>query len=49
MGKKDCCAAFGCSNDHLFPEKYTVKFFTRKAHIITKGVPPWASHNIPQI
>ena len=26
MGKKDCCAVFGCNNDRLFPEKYTVKF-----------------------
>ena len=24
-GKKDCCALFGCNNDRLFPEKYTVK------------------------
>ena len=24
-GKKDPCAAFGCNNDRLFPEKYTVK------------------------
>ena len=40
MGKKDSCAVFGRSNDHLFPEKYTVKFFTRKAHINTERVPP---------
>ena len=25
MGKKDPCAVFGCNNDLLFPEKYTVK------------------------
>ena len=25
-GKKDCFAVFGCNNDHLFHEKYTVKF-----------------------
>ena len=24
--KKDRCAMFGCNNDRLFPEKYTVKF-----------------------
>ena len=31
-GKKDRCAAFGCNNDRLFPEKYTVKFsFCRKS------------------
>ena len=24
-GKKDCFAMFGCNNDRLFPEKYTVK------------------------
>ena len=24
MGKKDRCAVFGCNNDRLFPEKYTV-------------------------
>ena len=27
IGKKDHCAVFGCNNDHLFPEKYTVKFY----------------------
>ena len=26
MGKKDRCAVFGCNNDRLFPEKYTMKF-----------------------
>ena len=26
VGKKDRCALFGCNNDHLFAEKYTVKF-----------------------
>ena len=26
MGKKDRCAVFGCNNNRLFPEKYTVKF-----------------------
>ena len=25
MGKKDLCAVFGCNNDRLFSEKYTVK------------------------
>ena len=25
MEKKDRCAVFGCNNDRLFPEKYTVK------------------------
>ena len=25
MGKKDPCSLFGCNNDRLFPEKYTVK------------------------
>ena len=25
MEKKDPCAVFGCNNDRLFPEKYTVK------------------------
>ena len=24
--KKDRCAVFGCNNDRLFPEKYTLKF-----------------------
>ena len=24
-GKKDPCAVFGCNNDGLFPEQYTVK------------------------
>ena len=26
-GKKYRCAVFGCNIDHLFPEKYTLKFF----------------------
>ena len=26
MGKTDSCAVFGCNNDRLFPEKYSVKF-----------------------
>ena len=25
MGKKDPCAVFGCNNDRLFPDIYTVK------------------------
>ena len=25
MGEKDRCAVFGCHNDRLFPEKYTLK------------------------
>ena len=25
MGKKDPYAVFGCNNDRLFPEKYTMK------------------------
>ena len=25
MGKKILCVVFGCNNDCLFPEKYTVK------------------------
>ena len=25
-GKKDRYAVFGCNNDRLFPEKYTMKF-----------------------
>ena len=28
-GQKDCCAVIGCSNDRLFPKKYTVKFSFR--------------------
>ena len=33
IGKKDRCAVFGCNNDGLFSEKYTVKFsfFPRSA------------------
>ena len=26
MRKTDRCAVFGCNNDRLFPEKYTLKF-----------------------
>ena len=29
MGKKDRCAVFGCTNDRLCPEIYTVKFSLR--------------------
>ena len=48
MGKKDCCVVFGCNNDCLFPEKYTVKFsFCPKMRADTERVPSWASHNIP--
>ena len=25
MGKKERCAVFGCNNDHLYAEKYTLK------------------------
>ena len=27
MVKKGRCAVFGCNNDRLFQEKYTVKFY----------------------
>ena len=39
--KKDHCVMFGCNNyDHLFPEKYTVKFsFCPKPRINTERVP----------
>ena len=42
MGKKDCCAVFGCNNDRLFPEKYTMKFSfcPKKARLNTERVPP---------
>ena len=41
MGKKDHCAVFGCNNDRLFPEKYTLKFSSApKAHVNTERVPP---------
>ena len=41
MGKKDCCAVFGCNNDRLFPEKYALKFsFAPKAQVNTEQVPP---------
>ena len=48
MGKKDRCAVFGCSNDRLFPEKYTVKssFGPKSARKYVASA-PWASHNIP--
>lgn len=34
MEKKDSCAMFGCTKDHLFPEKYIVKFsfFPKSVH-----------------
>ena len=41
MGKKDRCVMFGCNNDHLFPEKYTVSsLFAPKVCLNTKRVPP---------
>ena len=41
MRKNDRCAVFGCNNDRLFPEKYTLKFsFSRKARVNTERVPP---------
>ena len=41
MGKKDCCAVFGCNNDGLFSKKYTVKFsFCAKLCTNTERVPP---------
>ena len=49
MGKKDSCAVFGCNNDRLFPEKYTVIyhiFNTKRVQRILL-MPRWAFHNIP--
>ena len=41
MGKNDSCAVFGCNNDRLFPEKYTVKLsFARIACGNTERMPP---------
>ena len=41
VGKRDRCGAFGCNNDCLFPEKYTVKFsFCLKSALNTERVPP---------
>ena len=41
MGKKDRCVVFESNNDHLFPEKYTLKFsFAQKARVNTERVPP---------
>ena len=50
MGKGDRCAVFGCSNDRLFPEKYTVKssFGSKSARKYVASA-PWAPHNIPLI
>lgn len=49
-GKKDRCALFGCNNDHLFAEKYTLKFcfFTESARKNWVSA-PWASHNTPEM
>ena len=46
--KKDRCAVFGCNNDRLFPEKYTLKFsfFPKTARKYWASA-PWASHNTP--
>ena len=40
-GKKDRCAVFGCNDDRLFDEKYTLSsLFARKARVNTERVPP---------
>ena len=40
-GKNDRCAVFGCNNDHLFPEKCTLKCsFCPKSRVNTERVPP---------
>ena len=50
MEKKDRCAVFGCDNDRLFPEKYTLKFpFCLKCARKCSAIAPWASHNTPYI
>ena len=40
--KKDRCAVFGCNNDRLFPEKYTLKFpfCPKSAEILSEYLPP---------
>ena len=41
MGKKDRPVVFGCNNDHLIPEKYTVKFsFCPESALNTERIPP---------
>ena len=46
--KKDLCDVFGCNNDRLFPEKYTLKFsFGPKSARKYPASAPWASHNTP--
>ena len=48
IGKKDRCAVFGCNNDGLFPEKYTLKLsFGPKSARKYWASAPWASHNTP--
>ena len=36
MGKKDPCTVFGCNNDRLFPEKYTVKALLSHCNLILR-------------
>ena len=47
MGKKILCAVFGCNNDCLFPEKYTVKNHISNTKRVQRilFMPPWASDN----
>ena len=48
MAKKDRCAVFGCNNDGLFPEKYSVKFSVcPKSARKYWASAPWATHNTP--
>ena len=48
--KKDRCGVFGCKNDRLFPEKYTVKFsFCPESARKYWASAPWASHLINSI
>ena len=47
MGKKKPCVVFGCNNDRLFPEKFTVKDHISNTKL-EKGAHyyiPWASNN----
>ena len=40
MGKKNRCAVFGCNNDLLFTEKYTLEFsFCPKTERVPLGHP----------
>ena len=48
--KRSLCRVWNCNNDHLFAEKYTLKFCFFTESVLKNWVSaPWASHNTPEM